>query len=239
MKPYVTLHMISSIDGRIEAGRWAGDAEAFDLFVRDYEEIHEALGATSWIVGRKTMQEFTPGPRIDTAEAGIVPRTTYNAAPGAQKFAIVVDPRGKLTWDRDNIKGDRIIEILTTQVSDHYLHHLRRVGVSYLFAGDDVVDIEQMLIELKRVFNIDSLLAEGGGVLNGSFVAAGAIDEISLLIAPVADGCADAPTLFEYTGPTFPATHLTLLNVERREGGLLWLRYRVAGKSKQPLAGVA
>jgi riboflavin biosynthesis pyrimidine reductase len=224
MKPYVTVHMMSSIDGRIDVARWQGDTASTDPLVREYETVHDLLGASSWIVGRRTMQEFTTSPPFD-AEDLPLPRTTYNAAPDATSFAIVIDPTGKLTWDRADINGDRIIEILTERVSDRYLNHLRHVGISYLFGGTDGIDLNRVLSELNHTFGIDRLLVEGGGILNGTFLAAGVVDEISLLITPVADGSGTGPTTFDHSTLAIPATGLRLHDVQRRDNGVVWLRY--------------
>lgn len=41
------------------------------------------------------------------------------------------------------------------------------------------------------------MLICGGDVVNWSFVQQGIVDELSLLLAPVADGSKDIPTVFE------------------------------------------
>ena len=81
------------------------------------------------------------------------------------------------------------------------------------------------------LFGIRKLLLEGGGKINGSFLAAKLIDELSILVAPVADGSVGTPSLFDVvdgradTGRT-PAA-LKLLSMEKRAGGIVWLRYKV------------
>jgi 2,5-diamino-6-(ribosylamino)-4(3H)-pyrimidinone 5'-phosphate reductase len=55
---------------------------------------------------------------------------------------------------------------------------------------------------------------------------AGLTDEVSLLIAPVADGRIGTPALFDIHGDDTPH-RLALDSVERRAGDVLWLRYRV------------
>jgi riboflavin biosynthesis pyrimidine reductase len=84
-----------------------------------------------------------------------------------------------------------------------------------------------VLRKLRQRFGIRRLLLEGGGKINGSFLAADAVDELSLLVAPVADGAVGTPTLFDAPGAARPARRLELASVERRRGGLLWIRYRV------------
>lgn len=91
-----------------------------------------------------------------------------------------------------------------------------------------------MLRKLRARFGIRRLLLEGGGKIKGSFLAAGAIDELSVLVAPVADGGVGTPTLFDAREGAGPARHLRLVSVERRRGGLLWIRYRVRRARPQP-----
>jgi 2,5-diamino-6-(ribosylamino)-4(3H)-pyrimidinone 5'-phosphate reductase len=227
MKPYVRLHMISSLDGRIDSCRWTGDVKGYEYFVKEYETIHETFGATSWIVGRTTMQEFTSNPAVAFDNTAPLPRETYNAAPHESTFAVVIDPSGKLTWNTYEVNGDAVIEVLSDRVSDGYLHHLRDVGISYIFGGAESIDIPLVLRELREVFGVESLLVEGGGILNGSFLAAGVIDEISLLVAPIADGQGGIPVTFDFRGQASPASYFELMDVERLDRGLLWLRYRV------------
>ena len=84
---------------------------------------------------------------------------------------------------------------------------------------------------LGETFGLKTLLLEGGARINGSFLKAGLIDEISLLIYPGIDGLAGVPTIFEYAGgeDEQPAAGQSLrhLATETLEGGMVWLYYRV------------
>ena len=66
--------------------------------------------------------------------------------------------------------------------------------------------------------------------MNGVFLKAGLIDELSLTVYPGIDGLKGVPTIFEYAGTTDerPADGqcLELLSATTEEGGLVWLRYR-------------
>jgi len=90
--------------------------------------------------------------------------------------------------------------VLGEAVSDDYLSELREDGVSYLFAGPGGSDLGGALEELGKAFGLKTLLLEGGGRINGSFLKAGLIDEISLLVYPGIDGLSGMPTIFEYAG---------------------------------------
>ena len=63
-----------------------------------------------------------------------------------------------------------------------------------MFGGKATIDLKSVLTKLRKHFGIEKLLLEGGGKINGSFLAADLIDELSVLIAPVADGTIGAPT---------------------------------------------
>jgi 2,5-diamino-6-(ribosylamino)-4(3H)-pyrimidinone 5'-phosphate reductase len=54
------------------------------------------------------------------------------------------------------------------------------------------------------------------------------VDEVSLLVAPVADGRIGTPALFDAAGEGVVPRGLILKQVERRGGDVLWLRYTVA-----------
>ncbi|MBZ9793327.1 dihydrofolate reductase family protein [Rhizobium sp. 3T7] len=77
---------------------------------------------------------------------------------------------------------------------------------------------------LRADVGIDRLLLEGGGGINGSFVSAGLIDEISLLILPAADGSRSMPMIFDRAA--VPATSLSLVSVEQLQGDVVYLRHR-------------
>ena len=88
-----------------------------------------------------------------------------------------------------------------------YLAFLQEMQISYLFVGKDTLDFTLAVQKLKKSFGIEKLKLSGGGILNWSFANEGLIDELSLIVAPVADGDPNTPTVFErseklpYHGP--------------------------------------
>jgi riboflavin biosynthesis pyrimidine reductase len=222
MKPHVIMHMMSSIDGRIVTTDWPEKYNVGGL----YERVHADLRGDAWIVGRATMAEFAAGePRPISTEERFA-RETWKA-PKADKgpYAIAFDRHGKLHLNKGDVNGDPLIIVMTTNVSDDHLAELRRDGISYAFAGIDDVDLAHALATLRNEFAIERLLLEGGGGINGAFLAARLIDEVSLLLMPVADGAEGTPTLFDRIGGSVRT--LKLRSVTRLEDGILHLRYQV------------
>lgn len=227
-RPRVICHMMASIDGRIVTGGWPLSKEGS----RQYEAVHATYDPDGWICGRVTMeQHFAAGTRADAEVAREYdgPAREDFVAPGEHaSFAIAVDPRGKLLWESGEMDGDHVVAVLTHRVSDEYLGTLRERGVSYLLAGEGhEVEVALALEKIGARLGVRTLMLEGGGGINGSFLRAGVIDEVSLLVAPVVDGRMGTPALFDVPGDGVPPHRLALDAVERRADDLLWLRYRV------------
>lgn len=220
MKPHTILHMMTSIDGRIVVTHWP---KHIDL-AGAYEQVHQQLAGDAWIVGTTTMAEFSEGAPKPVATGDVFPRETWKA-PGAGHgpYGIALDRKGRLHLNSGNANGDAIVVVLTTGVTDAHLAELRRDGISYLFAGENDLDLTLALDKLARDFGIRRLLLEGGGGINGAFLEAGLIDEISLLLVPFADGARGAPTLFDRPQGAVPT--LKLQSVTRLDHDVVHLRY--------------
>jgi riboflavin biosynthesis pyrimidine reductase len=78
---------------------------------------------------------------------------------------------------------------------------------------------------------VKRLLVEGGGTVNGEFLRAGLIDEISVAICPVVDGAKGAPSVFDSaeqdSGLRAPVAEMALESCEVLDRGAVWLRYRL------------
>jgi 2,5-diamino-6-(ribosylamino)-4(3H)-pyrimidinone 5'-phosphate reductase len=228
-RPRVICHMLASLDGRILTDGWPLSKEGS----REYERVHESYAPDAWICGRVTMeQHFAQGLRPDAEiarEHHGAPREDFRAPGEHESYAFAVDSSGRLAWETNDIDGDHVVAILSERVSDEYLAFLRGRGVSYLLAGARDVDLPLALEKIRAVFGVRTLMLEGGGRINGGMMRAGLIDEVSLLLAPVADGRMGTPALFDDDGDDVMAHRLALEGVERRADDVLWLRYRVEG----------
>jgi riboflavin biosynthesis pyrimidine reductase len=222
-RPYVICHMLPSIDGRIVTRGW--DLQRASA---EYERTAATFDADAWIIGRISMEPYAGKARIPKRkERGRIPRKDFVAEHDATSYAIAIDPKGKLRWEASDIDGEHVITILTESVSDDYLAFLQAKGVSYVFGGKSRIDLAKVLRKLRARFGIRKLLLEGGGKINGSFLAANVIDELSILVAPVADGSIGTPSLFDVGNRRVQARKLKLVSIEKRSGGIVWLRYKV------------
>jgi riboflavin biosynthesis pyrimidine reductase len=216
--------MLSSVDGKIDATSLKGVIGA-----GEYEATAAQLNGDAWICGRTTMQHFAdaePFVAIANKQAGPQP---VHVARRAESYAITVDTIGKLRWSRADIDGDHLICVVSERVREDYLATLRSVGISYIVSGEDAVDLVRAVNLLGEHFGIRRLLLEGGGHINGAFLEAGLVDELSLLIVPGIDGRHDIPAVFDGVSPArSTAVSLRLKSVERRANDTLWIRYERA-----------
>lgn len=222
MRPHIICHMLSSVDGKIDGASLQGLTAA-----GEYETTGAQLNGDAWICGRTTMQQHfaDPEPFVPTSYSPAGPQPVH-VAKRANSYAVAIDTTGKLQWSSADIDGDHLISVVSQQAPTEYLAALRNEGVSYIVSGESAVDLVQAVLLLGEHFGVRRLLLEGGGHINGAFLDAGIVDEISLLIAPGIDGRHDIPAVFDGGDPNRgKAVPLRLKSVERRESDTLWIRY--------------
>jgi 2,5-diamino-6-(ribosylamino)-4(3H)-pyrimidinone 5'-phosphate reductase len=231
VRPKVVCHMAASVDGRIATRGWPGG----DVVRREYERIHAQYNADAWLCGRTTMEPMSGRVRsedeVSRQNESEVFRDDFVAPGDFESYAIAVDPSGKLAWQSADVDGDHVIAIVSSRVSNEYLSFLRDRGISYVIAGRDEIALPLALEKLFSRFSIRTIMLEGGGGINGSMLRAGLVDELSLLVVPVADGRTNVPSLFDAGQAAIPVG-LELAGVERLDSGIVWLRYRIV--SGQP-----
>ncbi|MFD1171783.1 dihydrofolate reductase family protein [Oceanobacillus picturae] len=188
-----------------------------------------------WLSGRTTSDDnFTKyqKPILDE-DAPTVPEGDFVVDTNLPKYYVSVDPSGKLGWSSNTLNyrdtKAHVIEVLTEQASNSYKALLRKLNISYIIGGKDSLNYGVTVQKLKELFNIETLMLGGGGVLNWSFIQSGLCDEMSVVIAPTADGLSTAPSLFETREGLSEDTPVSfkLENVEAKENGSVWLRYKV------------
>lgn len=239
-RPYIICHMVSSLDGKV-TGEFLSREEAKQA-IDAYYELNREYDAFAFACGRITMEEsFTHGEYPDLSK---YEPTCFYEGPFSMDccfddmeppYAIAFDPKGKLGWKSKYIEdedpgygGKRIIEVLTEQVDPRYITYLEEMEIPYIFGGKDGIDIPLVLKKLYDVFGIDSILLEGGSIINGSFLRAGVIDEISLVYAPVKANEEDKP-LFD--GGSMDGYELA--STETLEGEVVHEVYKKIKKSKK------
>ena len=221
-RPYIICHMVASIDGRI-------DCSMVDkISGNEYYETLEKLDCPVQLEGRVTMEHYNaakePFIANDTTPFGM---TSVYKAVDSKEYIVAVDTHGRLRWPAAEIDGVPLVCIVSEQVPQEYLEMLRNERISYICVGSDAIDLQAAMEILCTDFGVERLAVLGGGHINGGFLAAGLIDEVSLLLAPGIDGRKGQTALFDGIADIgrMPV-RLALESVEQVGQGTLWIRYK-------------
>ena len=239
-RPYIICHMVTSIDGKV-TGDFLGSPSC-EKACEIYYEINRNINVNGFICGRVTMESsFTGGYYPDLSKykpvkpdpvcMDFVPQKEYLSG----FYAVAFDTNGKLGWKSNRIidpdgdpgyDGAQIIEVLSENVDERYLGYLKEMEIPYIFAGKDKIDVEFALFKLKNIIGIETLLLEGGSIINGAFERANVIDELSLVVAPIVADKDDKPLFMESTVQDFELTD------SNAKDGVLVMNYKFGNTEK-------
>jgi len=208
IRPYIICHMLTSIDGKV-TGKFLEDKKIEHL-IDEYYKIHSDFNANGFACGKNTFLEgFIKDNNLDLSKfkdekINKNEDFIYEKISECKFFAVCFDRKGSLNW-RKNVLEDElpqynnshIIQVMTENVKEEYLAYLRSIGLSYIICGKDDIDLDLCLEKLRLKFGIKVLLLEGGSLINGTFMKAGVIDEISLVQVPMNGEKDDKPLFYE------------------------------------------
>lgn len=237
-RPYIICHILSALDGKI-TGEFMGMESARSVS-EEYARIRAEYQADAWLYGTVTTKEFTGWRKPELDFGAEVSDGDFVAEAQATLYYVSVDTQGEIGWESGTFRkagrpDAHVIEVLTEQTPAAYRAYLRKHGVSYILSGSEMLDSKLAVEKLYQLFGIDTLLICGGGTINWTFLQQGAVDELSLLLAPAADGNPDSVTVFEKSPllpPGSPAT-FRLKNIERLKDDGVRLVYTVISKEKE------
>lgn len=226
-RPYIICHMLVSYNNKISGG-FMFTPEAAGL-IAEYGRIDREFNAQAWLCGKTTMEEFTGGLQPDGTIKAKFSKEDYVAKKDVGQYVVVTDAMGEIGYAKPYLeKGGRksyIIELLTYGVSDEYVAYLRKMGISYIFAGEKELNLALAMQKLKSLFGIKLLVSHGGGYTNSRLFEAGLIDELSLVRVPLIEDNDKEISLFgkeEVPQPLFE-----LKSAEKLGNGGEWLRYLI------------
>ena len=228
-RPHIICHMVTSIDGKV-TGEFLSRPEcekATDIYYELNREYNKN-GANGFICGRVTMESSFTGdwyPDLTKYEP-VENKDDFIPENLSGFYAVSFDPKGKLGWENSKIIDEdpgyddsQIIEVLTEQADSRYLAYLQSMEIPYIFAGENEIDVKIALEKLKRLMDINSLLLEGGSIVNGYFQRADIIDEISLVVAPIVADAEDKPLFMDSTLSEFKLKEI------KQCDDVVWMNY--------------
>jgi riboflavin biosynthesis pyrimidine reductase len=236
-RPRVITHNVSSIDGRLSFPgtlllhgdeRWSaiGGNEPTDMWT--LHEPHVLLeGSNSFVPRDATPAELPPAPTGLNLHTDFLP--SHVVTPGRRFFA-VVDSRGRVRWTQKTGEHEEHLLILVGRTTPSaYLAFLRDEAIPYIVAGEERVDLRLALETLRARLGATTMVATGGGLLNGALLHARLVDEVDIDFLPAIVGGGGAPTLFDGAslGPEEWPLRLSPIEVEPKPNGGIFVRYGV------------
>lgn len=225
-RPYITVHMMMSVDGRIDCPVMA------QLSGEEYYDALEQLGKCSKLSGRVTASLENTAVEKTQSEVMVNSVTSVesvNVAVKSDEYTIVVDTHGKLQWNANNADGFPILCILSENVSEEHLQMMREKSISWIVTGKDYIDLNRAMDLAYERFGIEHVAVVGGGNICGGFLSAGLVDEVSVMIAPGIDGRKNQTSVFDGILKNSNTPYFLKLNSVKQCKGtdVLWLRYSV------------
>ena len=221
-RPYIVCHMMSSVDGRIDCAM-TEKIDNSDV----YYELLDKLEPDATLEGRVTKQIHyaLPEPFVAKDKTPIDKETVHNVAKGG-KLDIAIDTHGSLRWPEDCAENNMLV-VTDENCPKEYHDYLTGLGVSWIAVGKNGIDFNRLVEILADQFGVKRLAVVGGGHINGAFLAAGLLDEVSLELAAGIDGRSGMAAVFDGLPMDAPTTLLTLKTVEKVSDNSVWLRYAV------------
>ena len=221
-RPYVVLNVAMTADGKTDTIARSGAAISSP---QDMERVDRLRAESDGImVGGHTL--LGDDPRL-TVKSERLRRERVKRGLEANPVKAGVVTRANLRPDSRFLTAGlgRVMVFTTTQTEAAQIDLLRQQGVQVFVMGEQRVDLSAALAELKQA-GIQRLLVEGGGRLNEELLRLGLVDEISIYVAPLIFGGAQAPTFA--SGPGLKreaAIRLQLVEVENLGDGGIVLHY--------------
>lgn len=219
-KPYIIVHMMTSIDGRIDCNMTAqmrGNDEYYNTL--------DAINCPTRMSGRVTAETELGGGKFHAKDKTPYGKEGFGKNTTGSSYNVIVDTKGKLKWGDDASSSWPHLIITSESSPKEYINYLNSHHVSWIAAGKDQIDLKRAMEIAGEQFGIKRLAVVGGGHINAGMLAAGVVDEISLVIGPGIDGRAGATAVFDGLHKSAKPIALKLKAVKSYSDGAVWLRY--------------
>ena len=213
-KPKVTLSAAITLDGKIGQK----NKQIVLSSKSDKIRVHKLRSKSDAIlVGKNTVEQDDP-------------LLTVRYAKGKNPTRIVLDSHGTIKNDSRIIKTCKRVPtmiVVSELVSKSNLNRLQKLPIDVIVCGKTQVNITKLLSILSKK-GIKTVLLEGGGTLNRSFLKKNLIDEMVIALTPYVLGSENTVSLFE--GISFPSLKMKLplkLKTVKKSSNEIILNYKI------------
>lgn len=218
MKPYTICHMMMSLDGRIDCAMTV-KIPGGDEYYKTLSDLHSdadicgrVTAETEMADGKFTIKSYIP---YNKEEVYLDHSVSH--------YDVIIDTKGSLLWN----DSKNLIIVVSKQVSTEYIEYLKNNHINYIVAGETNIDLNKVSEILYEKFNVKRMAIVGGGNINGGYLKANLIDEISVVLGPAVDGRSGFISLFDGLDLNKEPTKLNILDLKRLNNDVIYLRYKV------------
>ena len=221
--PCVKINAAMTIDGKIATV--SGDSKISSR--EDLSRVHELRSSVDAImVGISTV--LVDNPILSVR----VPKRL-----GADPVRIVVDSTARIPLSSRILRSAHnciTIVAVTNRAPASRIKKIQDCGALVIAAGSHIVDLRNVLSIVHNI-GIQTILVEGGGELNWSFLRQGLVSELIVTIAPPIAGGRTATTLVEGEGykQIYKAAKMKLTNLSRQRNGEVVLHYQLRSTGRK------
>lgn len=222
----VIVHMYVSIDGKIDGPRSSDISSAY--YSDELFRLSNADGN-----GRRTISMYAAPGKVDLGKYSADGIEYEDWVPDIQSdtWAISFDRKGTCGWEKDffEYNGHKMhaVEILTKRADKRYLAFLRSMNIPYIVSGENEFSLNDVLVKLKKYFQINNFALCGGAAIDGVFLKAHLVDEISLVVSPHVNGDNQIKSAFDTMG-TYVDDTFKIDTVKKLDDGGVHLIFKKA-----------
>lgn len=214
--------MMSSVDGRI-------DCKMLENMPGDeYFSTLSSFHGDGFISGRNTAELEMALPGRFEGKTRDVKEDFFSKKTDRKGFDIVIDTNGVLRYAKRSLQDAPLLIVTSRKVTREYLEYLDKENISYIVCGEEHVDLKKACQILLEEFHLERLCVVGGPYINGAFLKAGLLDEVSIVIGSGIDGRSGWEGVFEGADETHGIYRLITTHVEWfKKSGAVWIIYRL------------
>jgi 2,5-diamino-6-(ribosylamino)-4(3H)-pyrimidinone 5'-phosphate reductase len=227
-RPYTTLFILTSLDGKISTG----DTDLLDVD-QDYKNIsglREGLQQYYDIEMKTDLFSLNTG-RV-FAKIGINEKTDEPRKLPVSYVVIDNEPHLTANGVKHLAKKSKKIIIVTTNDSHPFFAIKEEYSNIEIILYQKEIDFQNLFLKLKNEYGVEKMTVQSGGTLNTTLIREGLIDRVLLAVAPALIGGKDTPTIMDGESihtreDLFKIKTLELVQAKPLEHSYLLLEYKV------------
>lgn len=226
-RPYTTLFLIESLDGKISTG--VGTKRDVDKDYKTVEGIKDGIYQYYDLEQQTDLISLNSGKVM--AKIGVNKRTEKPKKTDVSFVIIDNKPHLKVSGVK-YLSGWVKTLYLVTSNRKHPVYDLNNLKNVEIISFEKKVGLKELMEKLLVGFGLERITIQSGGTLNAEWIRNGLIDEVSVVVAPLLVGGKDTPTLID--GKSLKTKKdisqiktLRLIECRQLKNSFLHLRYKV------------